>query len=65
MDWEIVTANLDRIVVPGGWLYRTRAFSSDGTAVAMCFVPATATRPPEALETTRPRQLHAYPNPPF
>jgi hypothetical protein len=30
---------LDRIRVPGGWLYRTEVWREEESTVAMCFVP--------------------------
>ena len=39
--WQEITTTLDRIEVPGGWLYRTVLWDDDGTqpTVAMVFVP--------------------------
>ena len=49
--WESVAtdgrAATDRAAVPGGWLYRATAYSSDAEpiAVSICFVPDTALAP--------------------
>jgi hypothetical protein len=53
-DWELLTDTasnrLERIRVPGGWLYRTILFGSTpigsgALAVALAFVPLTAEKP--------------------
>ena len=53
-DWERITDTmsnrLERIRVPGGWLYRTILFGSTPigsgpVAVALVFVPLTAEKP--------------------
>jgi hypothetical protein len=36
-DWETT----QRLMVPGGWLYRTKKIDEDNLAVAMVFVPMT------------------------
>jgi hypothetical protein len=48
--WEVISPfnRLDRIRVPGGWLYRT---AHGGDAVALCFVPLA----PEEIEPSAPR----------
>jgi hypothetical protein len=38
-DWEKINATLERIAVPGGWLYRSRLHSNHAP---MAFVPAPA-----------------------
>ena len=38
-EWEVINANLDRIVVPGGWLYRTFDYNFNTKVLAMTFVP--------------------------
>jgi len=34
--WEIVANNLDRVIVPGGWIYNHHS----GVGESLCFVPS-------------------------
>ena len=38
-EWEIINSNLDRIKVPGGWLYRTFDCIQNTKVLAITFVP--------------------------
>ena len=40
--WEAVAADTDRLVVPGGWIYRT---VKRGAGMVTCFVPASGGDP--------------------
>lgn len=49
VDLTTTRGRTDRMVVPGGWLYRTMLWSSSdvGVAAAMTFVPNPIQRPAE------------------
>lgn len=36
-QWEVVTESTQKLIVPGGWLYRT--WLANGNSLAMAFVP--------------------------
>jgi hypothetical protein len=39
-EWEVITGDLSRIQVPGGWLYRAILYNADdGDHIALSFVP--------------------------
>jgi hypothetical protein len=48
-EWELVGPDIERISVPGGWLFRTREYISGGVfggggfSVALAFVPFPST----------------------
>lgn len=48
-SWENVAWALDRIVVPGGWIYRSTVFDDEReTQVALQFVAALPPEPPDS-----------------
>lgn len=54
-QWESVTFGLDRLSVPGGWLYRQSRQTGERSYVteAMTFVPAPSVREQELVEALR------------
>lgn len=49
-EWEAIARGLDRIAVPGGWIYRAKEYANGGIYhIALTFVPAFAGFPAEPV----------------